>query len=38
MRSTEGKLISEDTGNGLVGNIPFNDNIVNSKINIKLII
>ena len=37
MKSTEGKLISEDTGNSLTGNNPLNDNISNSKVNISSI-
>ena len=35
MKSNEGKLIKIDTGNGLIANIPFNDNINNSEINIR---
>lgn len=34
MKSEEGKLIKTDSGNGLNANIPFNDNIMNSKVNI----
>ncbi len=37
MKSTEGKLISEDTGTGLIGNNSFNDNLSNSKVNISSI-
>ena len=34
MKSSEGKLISVDSGNSLTGNIPLQDDLKDSKVNI----